>query len=90
MKKRKRAGKRTIKQDKGRVKEARHSNEAQRKRLDRLENFPKKTEKLKTTNKPLERNKRISEQGANRSNEERKFRKRLEKLKIRSKPLERN
>ena len=45
---------------------------------------------MKARSKPLERNKRISEEGANCSKETRGFRQRLENLTTRSKPLERS
>ena len=47
-------------------------------------------EYLKTRSKPFERNQRISNEGAYRSEETREFRNRLESLKARGKPLERN
>ena len=50
----------------------------------------KEPDSIRSRSKPLERNRRVSEEAAQRSKETRESRKRLENLKTRSKPLERN
>ena len=53
-------------------------------------NARKRIARLKTRSKPLERNQRTSNKGANHSNETREFQMRLEKMKTRSEPIETN